>query len=380
MKKVLRPLIIIIVLLLICGGSLIGLYTDWLWFKSLDYQSVFMRMLSSKIELGAASGLVFFLIIYLNLWIAKKFTPTEDSAAYTDPITITDTTVLRVRSFPEGQLPSETTTLSYFLRENSSLPIVSLVTDKANLFGAKGIYSNHETAWLNEWEREANVSMYEDGGSFNIDCGIKIHGRTSRRVSEKRSITLKFKGRYGGSLHYDVFGDGRMLDFASLILRASVEDISPAYFRDALFADMALDFTNVPAQNYRYVTLFINGEYWGVYAIREQHSDDYFAYRYGVDPETVEVFNGENRWPGAFDDLLKYAETHNLTDPDSWQYIKDHLDVEEMIDWLSMATLWATAASPTVGSRMAAISSLRPSHLATMCLFRTSTFRESLFG
>ena len=261
-------------------------------------------------------------------------TPTEESAAYTDPITITGTTVLRVRSFPEGQLPSETTTLSYFLRENSSLPIVSLVTDKANLFGAKGIYSNHETAWLNEWEREANVSMYEDGGSFNIDCGIKIHGRTSRRVSEKRSITLKFKGRYGGSLHYDVFGDGRMLDFASLILRASVEDISPAYFRDALFADMALDFTNVPAQNYRYVTLFINGEYWGVYAIREQHSDDYFAYRYGVDPETVEVFNGENRWPGAFDDLLKYAETHNLTDPDSWQYIKDHLDVEEMIDWL----------------------------------------------
>lgn len=261
-------------------------------------------------------------------------TPTRSSQAYTGPLTIADTTVIRVRSFPDGQLPSETLTLSYFLRENSTMPIVSLVTDSGNLFGPKGIYSNHETAWLNEWERDANVSMYDDAGSFNIDCGIKIHGRTSRKTSDKRSITLKFRGRYGGDLHYDVFGDGQILDFSSLILRGSVEDAIYAYYRDALFADMAMDFTNVPAQNYRYVSLFINGEYWGVYAIREQHNKNYFANHYGVDPETVEVFNGENRWPGAFDDLLKYAESHVLTDPEAWQYIKDHLNVEEMIDWL----------------------------------------------
>ena len=93
-----------------------------------------------------------------------------------------------------------------------------------------------------------------------------------------------------------------------------MEDITPAYFRDALFADMAIDFTSVPAQNYRYVSLYINGEYYGVYAIREQHNKHYFANHYGVDPETVEVFNGENRWPGAFDDLLKYVESHVLSD------------------------------------------------------------------
>ena len=261
-------------------------------------------------------------------------TPTADSPLYTDPITVTETTVLRARSLPDGQLPGRTLTLSYFLRENSSLPIVSLVTDKANLFGGKGIYSNHETAWEQEWEREANISFFEDGGSFNIDCGVKIHGRTSRRVSEKRSLGIKFRGRYGGDLNYDVFGDGKVTQFSSLLLRASVEDISPAYFRDALFADMAMDFTSVPAQNYRYVTLFINGEYWGVYAIREHHSDDYFAAHYGVDADSVQVFNGENRNPGAFNDLLTYAETHILNTPESWQYIQEHLNVEEMIDWL----------------------------------------------
>lgn len=261
-------------------------------------------------------------------------TPTADSPLYTDPITVTDTAVIRARSLPEGQLPSSTLTLSYFLRENSSLPIVSLVTDSENLFGAKGIYSNHEKAWENEWEREASLAFFEDGGSFTIDCGIKIHGRTSRRVSEKRSIGLKFRGRYGGDLNYDVFGDGAVTTFSSLLLRAAVEDMAPAYLRDVLFADMAMDFTSVPAQNYRFVTLFINGEYWGVYAIREHHNDDYFAAHYGVDPDTVQCFNGEYRYPGTFSDLLTYAENHYLGNQEEWEYIKAHVDVEEMIDWL----------------------------------------------
>lgn len=72
------------------------------------------------------------------------------------------------------------------------------MTDPDNLTGAQGIYSNHERAWSEKWEREATVAMYEDGGEFSIDCGIRMHGRTSRRVSEKKSFTLKFRGRYGG--------------------------------------------------------------------------------------------------------------------------------------------------------------------------------------
>ena len=261
-------------------------------------------------------------------------TPTEQSPVYTGPITVSKTAVIRARSLPQGQLPSATLTLSYFLRENSSLPIVSLVTDSENLFGARGIYSSHERAWENEWEREATLSFFEEDGSFTIDCGIKIHGRTSRRVSEKRSFGLKFRGHYGGELNYDVFGDGVVTSFQSLLLRAAVEDMAPAYLRDVLFADMAMDFTRVPAQNYRFVTLFINGEYWGVYAIREHHNDNYFAAHYGVDADTVECFNGEYRYPGTFSEVLTYAENHYLGGQAEWEYIKAHVDVEEMIDWL----------------------------------------------
>ena len=131
-------------------------------------------------------------------------TPTENSPVLTGPITISETTILRAASFPDGQLPSETATFSWFLRENGSLPVVSLVTDRENLFGPKGVYSQNNLAYVNDkaktekWERPASVSFFEDGGGFVIDCGIQTHGRLSRTQFAKRSLKLEFKGRYGG--------------------------------------------------------------------------------------------------------------------------------------------------------------------------------------
>ena len=261
-------------------------------------------------------------------------TPTENDAAYTAPITITETTIVRAASFPADELPGKAVTWSYFLRENSTLPIVSLVTDPDNLTGPQGIYSNHEQAWSEKWEREATVAMYEDGGEFSIDCGIRMHGRTSRRVSEKKSFTLKFRGRYGGDLNYDVFGDGIVTDFSSLLLRASVEDTYTSYMRDEFFARIAMDYTDVPAQNYRYVSLFLNGEYWGIYAIREHHSEEYFASHKGVAADTVDMQTGEFEGSTAWSDLLNYARSHDLSQPEAWAYMQEHLDVPEMIDWL----------------------------------------------
>ena len=260
-------------------------------------------------------------------------TPTESSEAYTGPISITGTTILRARSFAPDQLPGDTATLSYFLHEESTLPVVSLVTDRSNLFGPTGLYDHHEEAWQGKWERPVTVSFFEEDGGFTIDCGVRIHGRVSRSQSDKRSMKLVFRGRYGGDLSYDVFGDGRVTEFSSLLLRGSLQDTSDAYITDALFADMAMDFTDVPAQNYRYVSLYINGEYWGIYSIREHHSEEYFASHYGVDPDTVQVFNGEYRYPGTFNDLLSYAEYHDLSTAESWQYIQEHMDVAEIIDW-----------------------------------------------
>ena len=46
--------------------------------------------------------------------------------------------------------------------------------------------------------------LYEDGGSFTIDCGIKLHGATSKVAQSKKSFKLCFRSRYDGELNYDL--------------------------------------------------------------------------------------------------------------------------------------------------------------------------------
>ncbi|MHB9037332.1 MAG: UPF0182 family membrane protein [Armatimonadota bacterium] len=70
------PIVVaIIMLLLIFGGALVGLYTDWLWFKDLGYGDVFSKVLMTKAGLGVVLGLLFFAIIYGNLWYARRIAP-----------------------------------------------------------------------------------------------------------------------------------------------------------------------------------------------------------------------------------------------------------------------------------------------------------------
>jgi len=50
----------------------IPLYVDWLWFDDLGYSEVFSKIISSKLLLAAASGVIFFLVVWGNAWFALQ--------------------------------------------------------------------------------------------------------------------------------------------------------------------------------------------------------------------------------------------------------------------------------------------------------------------
>jgi uncharacterized membrane protein (UPF0182 family) len=62
-------IILLILFLLVLGGS--HLYLDWLWFQSLDYGSVFLTVLLSKIGIRIAVAAVLFLFFFVNLWLTR---------------------------------------------------------------------------------------------------------------------------------------------------------------------------------------------------------------------------------------------------------------------------------------------------------------------
>lgn len=67
--------VLALLVLIVLGVMLVPLYTEWLWFDSLNFSTVFSTILFTKIGLGITTGIVFFVVIYANLWISRKLVP-----------------------------------------------------------------------------------------------------------------------------------------------------------------------------------------------------------------------------------------------------------------------------------------------------------------
>jgi len=61
-------LVFILLVLTIAGARL---YTDWLWFQSLNYQRAFITIIISDIGLRVAVGLAFFVLLFINLMLTR---------------------------------------------------------------------------------------------------------------------------------------------------------------------------------------------------------------------------------------------------------------------------------------------------------------------
>lgn len=61
--------------LFLSASGLAQLYTDWLWFDSLDLTSVWSTVLGTKVVLGVGFALIFAGLLWINLFIADRLAP-----------------------------------------------------------------------------------------------------------------------------------------------------------------------------------------------------------------------------------------------------------------------------------------------------------------
>ena len=254
--------------------------------------------------------------------------PTEKSKKYTGPISMDSTTMLRAISVEEGALPSKALTLSYIINENHTLPVLSIVSDSPlelrNLMKGK-----NKTI-----ELPGSVSLYENDGAFNIDCGISLSGHQSLELF-KKSLKLSFRGVYGDeSLDYDVFDLG-IEGYDSLAIRAG-QDNHRTVFRQEIWQDLALEMTDlVPTQHSKFCAAYVNGKYYGIYCIKENISSQYFADLRGVDRDSVESTKVPDEMSPEFEDaLFNFAKYNDLSIPENYDYICSIIDMDSFIDWL----------------------------------------------
>jgi uncharacterized membrane protein (UPF0182 family) len=67
--------LLVLLVLALFGRKVLNFWSEWLWFGSLGYQSVYATQLATKVSVGLLAGLLFLGIVYGNLVLARRFAP-----------------------------------------------------------------------------------------------------------------------------------------------------------------------------------------------------------------------------------------------------------------------------------------------------------------
>ncbi len=316
----------------------------------------------------------------------KKTTPTETDTRVSGPIAIKENTVLRVRTFSSdnSRYPSDVKSYTYVIvgneetveAHNTNLPVVFLVTDPENLWDRQyGMYvkgndytgkGEPDELAINEtmgkyanfnmrgrmWEKPMTFT-YTDAGGKNVlyeeDVYGRIFGAFSRKLAQKGIALIARKGVGNSRMTYPFFENRPFTEYKSLVLRASGQDAALSRVRDVMVQSL-LDDADVDIANQAFTQciVYLNGQYWGVYNLREKISKFYIAQHYGVeDVGTIDILKGngnneqcivasneyESSTKGLQDykDLIKFCEDHkcNLSNQSDYDYVAARVDVDQ---------------------------------------------------
>ena len=288
------------------------------------------------------------------------------------PPTVTKGTVVRAASFNRRGESGVTVTESYLVGlDYKDVKIVSLVMDADDLFDyEKGIYifgkahddwmaedpfAKYAETWEVEgnfsqtgrdWERNVLVQVIDEEGGLGIeqDMGIRIMGTASRRHYQK-SFRLIAREEYG-SKHFDYeLIDGLTADgsdepltrYKSFVLRNAGNDNGYSHIRDQ-FIQSRVEDRDFATQGTEPAIVFINGEYWGLYTITEDYSDNYIQYNYDVDNENVilikkgELEEGTEEDFAIYEALMEEISARDFASDEDYEWLCGQMDMESFID------------------------------------------------
>ncbi len=340
-------------------------------------------------------------------YVCEKKAPADDA--------VDKCTVIRACSQADDGTFSKTVTESYYIGKaedhiegladsvkamGTSLAVISITADFDDFFGAEnGIYvkgnifdrdfenklnsgdfnldsegarkvdANYKQRGK-EWERRCHINFFEfspDGTAqaLSQDCGIRVQGNYSRSDLIK-GLRLFARKDYGEKrFEYDVFHgkaldkDGENLEsFKTLTLRAGGNCAFTAKFNDTYWQDMSKSL-DCSTKASRPCVVYLNGEYWGLYVLEEDYSDDYFEDHYGVDKKSVVVYKGdaetyasgykldEGELPAGetdedyyFKELKDFFKKHkNLTSQEDYDEFAKLVDIESARDYF-LSQVW----------------------------------------
>ena len=272
--------------------------------------------------------------------------PTDTAQIYmNEDITIDKNKVIKAICIKDNYINSKVETSSFFYRDSSSLPVISISSDSLNfwdpndgIFIQKNMYSKREILSTFEiFDRNKRLA-------YKADCGIKLHGNVTRGFPQK---ALRFYARrlYETDEFTYPFFDGRSLPaYETFIIRNSGNDWKDAYFRDALMAIACENIQNFDVIEYQPCLAFINGYYWGLYNFRERLDEEYLANKYNISDTSINLIESNDGVIAGsikpFIEMQDSIEKLDMTQNSNFKYAEDNIDIDWFIDY-SFANIYA---------------------------------------
>jgi hypothetical protein len=299
-------------------------------------------------------------------------TPNASSEVYSGELSISKNSVIRAAAFRDGYLSGDVATATYLFRSdgvNHALPVVTLVTDPDNLWNSKtGIYATgdrfdpdaasyadtlksatyYQAKFATEeqvdtiWEKPAAFSLFDDNGQqvFTQNVGIRIAGSFGRGRAQKGFNVIARKEYGKGSMEYPFFENRPYKEYKAVVLRAGAQDQNRSKIRDELASGL-LEGTdiNILYQAYRPTVLYLNGEYWGVYFMKEKRNR-FFVAQHENTENNVDLAIGKGFKQRSYGDnsdwvsLYEYATSHDLSSAEAYAYVSERMDVDSFRDYM----------------------------------------------
>lgn len=297
-------------------------------------------------------------------------TPNNTSTTYTGPITVSTTQVIRAKAYSSQPLVLESfvETNTYFINSTHTVAVLSISGQKLSDLLVMGDASLEPVTALEYFDKTGTFRTEVTGNSNK-------HGNDSWAY-DQRGLDFVSRDQFGynDALHWKLFRRKDREDFQRIIIKAAANDNYPfeaggAHIRDAYChtlsqqADLSLD-----ERTWEPCVLYVNGQYWGVYDIREKVDDDDFTDYYYDQPG--EMLQFLKTWGGTWSEyggpqaqtdwnnLLAYITTNSMAVPanfayvDSvynWQSLVDYMIINSVTvcsDWLDWNTAWWRGLDP----------------------------------
>lgn len=275
--------------------------------------------------------------------------PTSSSDAYSTPLLIADTTVLRARAFTAGKVPGPLLTRTFFFGETPTLPVFSLVADPATLFDDTiGIYHNGSDYPYKGREIPIRLEMFESDQSpaYAVSAGMRIAGENIWQKAQK-PVNVYMRSKYGDDLiNYQVFTNQPVATFGEINLRNGGDDWEETLLRDAMIPSFVEGQMETSLYSYRPSSLFLNGDFWGIYNIRKRFDETYFANEHALSDGEYDLVKYAHNETGktilqadagstdAYVAFLAFCTTNDTTDPAIYEQIREEMNVDSYIDYI----------------------------------------------